>query len=424
MARYTPVLQKNKPQPGGHFPIWLRFSDRDRTLYASIGVSIHPRFWNEAKKEVRKGHVQSEGINALIQARLNEVEAERLRLLREGEPVTAEALKAVVAVMGDSAATCFIVYVREFIAEIEAKGNIRRFKREASVMNKFQEFSGSPLPFDKITSITLRKYENHLLTKGNKPSTIKRDMKVIRSHYRRAMKEGIVTRDADPFFAYTLPTAERPERYKLTEAELARIESLDPGGTGPTAPLISRVRDAFLFSLYEAGIRFADVARLTVGNITEEANGDGTRLRLSYRMGKTGKRATLPLIPQAERIARAYMVDEAGKPKSRDSLLFSMLEGYDLDTPRKVENAIGSQNAVHNKALKRIAELAKVSGTLTFHASRHSFADLARKRGWDVYALKAALAHSSLSVTEGYLAGFDSELIDERMSTLFENGHG
>ena len=416
MARCTPILRTSKAQPDGRCPVWLRFSDTYRTLYASLRVSIHPRFWNEAKREVRKGHPQSELINALIQARLSDVEAERLRLLRDGEPVTAEALKAAVATPVTSAPACFLRYARSFLDDVEEKGNVLRFKRESTVMNKLEAFTSSPLPFGEITSTFLRRFETHLLTEhSNKASTVQVNMTIIRLHLRRAMKEGIMPRDADPFFAYAPAKAERPERHKLSLRELAAIEALELGSIGPSAPQIARVRDAFLFSLYLAGIRFGDMATMKVGNLTEEKGG----LRLSYRMSKTGKRATLRLIPQAERIARAYMITEGAKPKGADDFLFSMLQPYDLSTPRKRVNAISAQNTLHNKYLKMIAGKAEVNGVLSFHVSRHSFADLARKRGWGVYEISKALAHSGLAITERYLAGFDDELVDSKMSKLF-----
>src|SRR5690606_28557736 len=156
----------------------------------------------------------------------------------------------------------------------------------------------------------------------------------------------------------------------------------------PGAPLAARVRDAFLFALYAAGVRFADVARLTCEDLTAETAGEGEgRLRVTYTMGKTGKRASLRLIPQAERIARAYLVDVEGREKAPEAFLFPMLDGYDLSTPQGVWNALGAQNALHNKYLREIGERAGVSGDLSFHIARHSFADIARKRGWDVYAI-------------------------------------
>ncbi|MEO1629284.1 MAG: site-specific integrase, partial [Bacteroidota bacterium] len=390
MATVTPILRTAKANAEGHSPIWLRFSDTHRSLYASLAVYIHPRYWNERKGEVRKGHPHSDRINALIQRRLSEAEDERLRLLTEREPVTAEALKAAVA--NEPAAEpspCFLRYARAFASELERRGQVGRYKRENTILNKLEDFTGAPLPFEKLTPDLLRSYETHLgVEKGNKASTIQGNMKVLRTYFRRAMKEAVVPRDADPFFAYSPPKANRPKRHKLSEAELARLESLDLGERGPEGSLLARVRDYFLFSLYTAGARFADVARLRVENIVEDVTEDEERvLRLTYTMGKTGKRASVKLIAQARRIVRLYLDRGDGKLKASTDFLFPMLEEGDLDDPKGAWNAIGKQNALVNKYLRKLADMADVDGKLSFHVARHSFADLARRRGWDVYSI-------------------------------------
>src|SRR5690606_38443280 len=96
LAAVAPLLWPHTENAQGQRPIWLRFSDAHRTLYASLGVYVHPKDWNERKLEVRKGHEHHEKINALIAKRLAEAEDARLQLLIDREPVTAEALKAAV----------------------------------------------------------------------------------------------------------------------------------------------------------------------------------------------------------------------------------------------------------------------------------------------------------------------------------------
>ncbi|MEL6705360.1 MAG: site-specific integrase, partial [Bacteroidota bacterium] len=178
--------------------------------------------------------------------------------------------------------------------------------------------------------------------------------------------------------------------------------------------------DYFLFSLYTAGARFADVARLRVENIVEDVTEDEERvLRLTYTMGKTGKRASVKLIAQARRIVRLYLDRGDGKLKASTDFLFPMLEEGDLDDPKGAWNAIGKQNALVNKYLRKLADMADVDGKLSFHVARHSFADLARRRGWDVYSISKALAHSGLAVTENYFARDDVQLVDGKMDELF-----
>ncbi|RME52937.1 MAG: site-specific integrase, partial [Caldilineae bacterium] len=60
---------------------------------------------------------------------------------------------------------------------------------------------------------------------------------------------------------------------------------------------------------------------------------------------------------------------------------------------------------------------------LSFHVSRHSFADMARTKGMDLYSISKALGHANVRVTERYLKGFDAGALDEAMEALFED-HG
>ena len=430
MATVTPILRTPKARPDGHAPLWLRFTDTRRTVYLSLGVYLHPRHWNDRKQEVRKGHPHAERINGLIAKRLAEVEDERLRLLMEREPITLEALRQAVAPappQEDRSTGCFLAYVERFLEGVGKGGNVRRVRRESVVIGKLREFTeadGGTLPFERITPQFLRDFEAHLLgVKGNKASTVHANVGVIKIHFRRAIREGLVPREADPFFAFTPARAQRPERPKLTVEQLRALERLDLGPSGAGASLDARTRDAFLFSLYAAGIRFGDVAVLRCGDVTPDPDVEGA-LRLTYRMGKTKKRVAVRLIPQAAALAHAYSTEADGTPKPADAFLFGMLDGYDLSTPKGMVAAISSQNALTNKYLKRVAKLAATEkvpmpSALSFHIARHSFADLARKAGWDVYAISKALGHSALNITEHYLAGFDGATLDAKMNDLF-----
>ena len=450
MAKASAVLWKHKTDPAGHHPIYLRFTDSHRTLYASIAVAIAPRHWNPKDKArpVRKSHPHADAVNGLITARLATVEAERLRLLTAGERVSAEALKAALAPRVDAADPCFLGYVEAFLVGVEKAGNVQRVDKERGTLAKLRGYlSGTPtgpalkrlpaaareaaerkaaavrLPFSKLTPELLHAFTAHLTgTLGNSAATVRSNVTMIRAHVRRAMRDSIVTRDADPFFNYSPPRVARSERARLTADEIARLDALDLGLRGPAGSLPSRVRDAFLFALYAAGVRFADLVRLRVSDVHPGADG---AFRLAYTAGKSGKRTSAPLVGPAERIVAPYLARLDGTPKDGADYLFPALvrpdgsHAYDLTTPRGMDRAVASQNALHNKTLKRLATLADVRATLSMHVARHSFADLARRGGWSVYDVKQALRHSSVAVTEGYLAGFDSEALDVQTRALF-----
>ncbi|MGB3541884.1 tyrosine-type recombinase/integrase [Rubrivirga sp.] len=436
MAKVSAVLRPDRADARGHRALRLRFTDTRRTLYLSLGVRLHPRNWNEKRREVRKGHPHSDQINRLVQARLDAAEAERLRLITARELVTASALRSAVAPAGPEAGPgCLIAYERRYLATLSAQGNVGTVKRNGVVLNKLDEYlGGRPLTFDIVTPDWLRGLEAWLIgTKGNKKSTAAGNIKVLRTVYRRAMKEGVFTPTSDPWLAFTSARASKPGRQRLTLEQIERIEGLDLGPVGISASVDGRTRDAFMLALYAAGMRFGDVARLRVrdvaGRTTEPLPVDARDriapatggLRLVYEMGKTGKRADLRLVPLAERIVRAYLTDSGGGPKPPDAFLFGMLDGYNYDEldPKAQWEARGSQNALANRTLKRIAKAARVDFNLTFHVARHSFADLARQSGWSIYDVSKALAHSSLAQTERYLAGSDAAGQDAKLDGLF-----
>lgn len=190
---------------------------------------------------------------------------------------------------------------------------------------------------------------------------------------------------------------------KLTvdEIDKVRLASASEGNT------LWHVRNYFLFSLYCAGIRFRDVCQLKVENV---AGG-----RLFYRMSKTGNPKNIDIPPVAAEILRHYVNDDS----DREARVFPILDGYNISTPEKFDRAVQSRNAIVNKNLKKLAELAGINPRVSFHMSRHSFADLALKSGWGIKKIQAALGHANVRVTENYLKDFDPAFIGSELSDLF-----
>jgi len=418
VATVRPVLWKHKPDKRGHMPVWLRFDDGARTLYHSIRVKIHPRHWNPRAERVRKSHDLHEDINGLIEARLADAERERLRLLRLREVPTAEALKSAVA--GKGYTDCFLDFARDYLDGVEARGNVGRVRKERAVLNKLEAFGGSPLPFKRLTPAFLDRWTAWLMTeKKNRASTVASAITIARLHYNRAVRHGVVSASDSPFPNYKPPRVEKPDRAKLTADQVQAIEALDLGPAGPGGSGLAKVRDWFLFSLFAQGMRFSDVVQLRRSNVVRAEGEDGGAWRVRYRMGKSRKLNDVLLVPQALAILEPYLDrDVQGED---DPYLFDALDRYDTTTPEGLHKALSSRNAYANKLLREIAKRAKIDAKVSFHVARHSFADLARKGGWSVYDVSRALRHSSLSITDGYLAGFDAEALDARMHDLFRS---
>ena len=95
-------------------------------------------------------------------------------------------------------------------------------------------------------------------------------------------------------------------------------------------------------------------------------------------------------------------------PNRRRGFIFPLLVGYDLSDENRLMSAIQSRNALINKDLRRLKETAGIRINFSYYASRHSYADIARRAGESIYDISHALGHSSIKQTENYLDRFDS----------------
>lgn len=405
MPTVTPVLRTSKLNAKGTAPIYLRIADRDTTRYVSLGIRIKPSAWVETKGRVSKSHKDAEEFNTLISDRVADLEREILRSKVDRVEATAAELASTLKPKRKRAGD-FFAYAQSITDDVNSRGQHYLYKRYKSIFGKFKDFTGSPLPFDKITPELLRRYETHLRTHHqNNANTVQTNFNAIRAVFRRAIREGYADQGANPFFFFKPEKVRRPERGKLSAADIEAIEALEL----PKGSLLWDVRNYFLFSFYAAGIRFGDLAKLTHDQIVQEHG----RLRLVYRMSKTGTLKSVPLVPPAQAILGLY------ERRKHSPFVFPLLDGYDLSTEARRVSAIGNRNALVNKYLKEIAKRAGIQTKLSFHVSRHSFADIARRKGWGVYDISKALGHANLKVTETYLKGFDAEALDEKMDALF-----
>ena len=329
--------------------------------------------------------------------------------------------------------TSFLEYAKKRTEDILKEGGHRNYKKYNGFCNKLEGFLAEShkvgLLFSEVTTAFLSKFEAYLHSLKNKrnpeaklhPSTISLNLIIFKTLINRAIKvEKIIKPDANPFLGYKYDTAVSSPKEKLNAAEIKRIEELEL----PEGSLIWHCKNYFLFSFYLAGIRAGDLIQLRWRNITEDG-------RLEYRMGKTKKDRSLQLHSKAMDILKKYSKDE----NNPTDYIFPLL---DNDAPfakavteeqkatlppeliAKLNNTVGSKNALINKYLKKIALKAEINKNISFHISRHSFAKIAKDKGVDNNYLKNILGHSNISVTEGYMGNFDNSETDAVMNSIFE----
>ena len=409
MATFNIVLMTARSDRQGRAPLWQRITDASQSKTKSLGEKIKPSHWNGDKQVVRASHPDAGRINDKIATAKSGAAAETRRRTWEKRDLSAAAIAD--ALWGGRAAgpQDFFAFADAWTDRLLAQDRIGYWKRARSVLKKLRATVGGPLPFSSFTSEVLEAHDRRMADElGNAPNTRVVAFRLIRTVVRRAIKDGVMEPWDDPFIRFTPPKETATDRGKLTVEEVDALFALEL----EEGSELDRTRDLYLFALYAAGVRFGDVASLRWSNVHQTEGGH----RLRYRMSKTNAEKDLKLNARALSILGKY---RGGGEPDGDALVFPLLSGYDLSTAKSRDDATSSRNVVVNRNLKVLAKLADVRSHLTFHTSRHTFADLARRNGADVYKVSKALGHSNLKVTTRYLAGFDSNATDDAIDTAF-----
>jgi integrase len=273
------------------------------------------------------------------------------------------------------------------------------------VLGKLEACFGPTIDWKEINREALVQFEQYMVKLGNGPNTIRKEMSILHRVFRQAVKDGEIRADQNPFFRYDLPKSKQPERIKLSLEEIDKLAAvaLKPGSWAALA------RDAWLISFYLGGMRFGDLASLKVGELQ---NG-----RCAYRMNKTGRLVSVPIPEPARRLLVPYL-----DGKQPDDFALPFLKRGDDADPRTLRRRIGSKNALCNRFIKVAAERAKLdeADSISMHISRHSFADYARQKSGNLYAISKTLGHSSLQITQQYLKSFDQEAVDQLADELWK----
>ncbi|MEX2402412.1 MAG: site-specific integrase [Rhodothermales bacterium] len=391
------VLRKSKKRKDGKVPVWLRVTANRKTRFKSTGVWIEPKYWNERKQEVRGSHELYRSFND---------DLAEMRLDAQAAAIRADSAAEVMAKVEGQTGS-LTTFFEEFIEKLDAQGKYWEHKKYKVTLGKLQAVAGEAIDWSELDGTLLARFERHCREKRkNNPNTIRKELARLRRVVRQAIKDGVFDVANDPFLTYELPKRVAPDRRRLRKQELDALRNVDLTALDDEVDL---ARDAFIFAVYGAGVRFGDICQLRRADVT-----DGT---LRYQMMKTGQRVEFPLP------AEALAILDKWKSRGDGTFLFPFLQKGDDSDPIRLRRRISSRNAVANKNIKIAAATAEITNPddVSFHVARHSFADLARRKSGNLYAISKALGHSNLNITERYLSSFDREAVNRLSQDMWSD---
>ncbi len=219
-------------------------------------------------------------------------------------------------------------------------------------------------------------------------------LSTLRRFYSHLKRAGLV--DVDPSEGIEPPRLGRPLPKSLSEAQ---VEAL------LRAPLVDEplgLRDrAMLELLYATGLRVSEL----VGLLQPQVNLSMGVLRV---VGKGDKERLVPLGEEAAYWLERYLQQAHG----------ALLKGRASDVlfPSRLGRAMSRQ--AFWQLIKRYAQLAGITSTLSPHTLRHAFATHLLNHGADLRVVQLLLGHSSLSTTQIY-----THIARERLQKLHAQHH-
>jgi integrase len=438
----------------GDFPIYIQVYFNGKRSYLKTGYAIPSGAWNEekaevwekipslnsslkeslSKEEIKAFRAKQKGIillpnafkiNADIRAMIARLEEIENKLKANEERISVEIIKHIFEGKDktENARKDFLQYIQEIADRAFQKRQIRTSEKYNVLLRKLKAFrNDKPLPIEELEPSFLNDFQLYLQKEGKHINYIHVNLKALKTIIgKEAIKtDRILSPEKNPFLFFQMPEVLPTKKEKLSAKEIEMLEALEI----PETRINYHIRNIFLFSLYNAGIRIGDLLQLKWVNISGG--------RLTYYMNKTGKERSLKLLPQALKILRIY----EGQKKKESDYIFPLLDNNaeysKLISPEDFQKAkpeliqflfdkVESRISICNKGLKEIAKELKINKRLTNHIARHSFADLARKKEISVYDISKLLGHSKIGITERYLSSFDIEAQDKAQESVFSN---
>ena len=408
----------NRANKKGGYDIYIRITQDRKHKSIKTGIALPSRedFNPKAKQGnwIRGRAASAKKLNESLSYQLESLQDERKALHKKVKNPSKE---YILKKYRGEASHDFIVKLQSIIRRFDDSGSYRASKRYGQLLNKLKAFEADSIPFDLITVTFLKNFNSNLSHLHQ--NTRYEHFKCMKAAFNQAIQEDIISASDNPFNRFKvkqIPT----NKQKLTYDEIKKLEALklDEGSA------LDHTRNCFLFAFYCGGIRAGDLMMMRWQNIQEG--------KLSYVMAKNRNskltRRNIPLIPQAKAILKLYQRDDSkplhfifGELDNETSKLISEENKISSGHERKIFNRIATRNTILNKNLKKIAAHKEVEITkpLTFHISRHAYAQFAINSGMTPKILHTILGHEKFATTETYITTLDNKNVEDAMLKLF-----
>jgi site-specific recombinase XerD len=388
-------INTGKAKKSGKCPIVGRISvDGENTTF-STGMDILPSDWDARSGLATGKSKENLVINRQIEKHKTEVEKHYRNLLENKGYVTSPMLKNALRGIGTHQNTVmqefslFLEEKRQSIGIRISENTYIQYSKGYKHLKAFlkEKRNVDDIPFGKVDIALIEDYAYYLKVELRMAArSVHSYLAPFRTTVKRAFNRGMLLQD--PFFDYTHEKVIDKRRYLSGE----ELERLMKAGLGRASTRF--IRDMFLFSTF-TGLSYSDLKNLQFNHFRQQADNSSW---IVLNRKKTGAASHIPLLDIPLQIIEKY---RDTKFSGTDGRVFKIKTKEDL-----------------NVQLKKIAKVAGIEQTLTFHMSRHSFAtSVGLTNGIPIESLSQMMGHLSIKTTQIY-AKVTRTKLDEDMTRL------
>jgi hypothetical protein len=192
-------------------------------------------------------------INLKLRQLLNDYD-ERLERIPDAGLYSCRQLRDLLASMRPHASgTTFCSVALQVIDELRRDGRRTTADMKVQQMDKFRDFMNGDVLLEMITPRTVADYSRHLKRTGASIAYEGMQMSFVKSVISRAVRDGLVRYDTDPFAYYTAQMPE-PRELDIPMSDVRRIRDFQTIYKGER-----KARDLFMLSYYLGGINLIDL---------------------------------------------------------------------------------------------------------------------------------------------------------------------
>lgn len=411
------VFWKHQANKKGEFPIFIRITEDRKSRYIKTGLYALEDDWDEKENLFRTKYRRAEeqykipihdDYNKILRKKHAEAETIVSKLTLTDNYISSEQVKNEIVKSKKLGKDSVLKYIDHIVDELKKQDRIgtstcyKDLKRSLKAFLKGMD--KEDIAFIEITPDFLKKYEADFRTRDVKDTGISFYFRSLRAVMNKAIAEGHCKRDVYPFDQYKISKFDtHTSKRAITKKDIEAIKKLkiEDGST------MFHARNIFLFSYYNRGINFSDIAMLKWNNIRNN--------RLTYTRLKTGKPYNLQMLEPTIKILEYYKTNNYN---GDDGYIFPILNKERHNTPVTIKNRIHKILGETNEDLKEIGKKAKLDIPLTTYVARHTYATVMKRSGVSISVISEALGHDSERTTQIYLDSFENDVLDEASKAI------